>query len=76
MRRFLRRLTLGLWVIWASRRREPHEAERGSQSLEWVGLGFVVMAIMATAYDAVAHGGLGAGVGQALTNFIKTHIAQ
>ena len=75
MRRFLRRLTVGLWLVWASRRRGRDE-ERGSQSLEWVGLGFVVMAIMATAYDAVAHGGLGASVGQALANFIKSHIAQ
>ena len=76
MRRFLKRLTVWFWVLWASRRRTPHEAERGSQSLEWVGLGFVVMAIMGAAYSACVNGGLGAGVGQALAGFLKTHIAQ
>jgi hypothetical protein len=76
MRRIVKRLTVWVWVLWASKRRSPREAERGSQSLEWVGLGAVVMAIMTAAYKACADGGLGAGVGAALANFLKQHLAQ
>ena len=75
MRRFLKRVTVWYWVVWTSRRGAPRDGERGSQSLEWVGLGLVVMAIMGTALETVK-GGLGAGVGQALTNFLKDHIVQ
>lgn len=43
--------------------------ERGSQSLEWVGLGMVVMAIMAAAFDvARSHGGV---VGQSLVDSLS-----
>jgi hypothetical protein len=76
MRRWLKRMTVWMWILWASGRRSPRDGERGSQSLEWVGLGFVVMAIMGAAYKACVDGGLGAAVGGALAGFLKQHIAQ
>ena len=43
-----------------------HRRQRGSQSLEWVGLGAVVFAIMGAAYTvAQQHGGV---VGQTLVD--------
>ncbi|HET9050423.1 MAG TPA: hypothetical protein VFO60_01895 [Candidatus Dormibacteraeota bacterium] len=73
--RIVRRMVVWLWVMWASGRRGRREAERGSQSLEWVGLGVVVMAIMFAASEAV-HGSIGASVGAAIAGFLKTHLQQ
>jgi hypothetical protein len=75
MRRWLKRMTWWIWVMWASGRRSPHDGERGSQTLEWVGLGLVVMAIMGAALKAV-NGGLGASIGEALAGFLRQRIPQ
>ena len=76
MWRSMRKMVVWLWVVWASGSRRRRDAERGSQSLEWVGLGVVVMAIMFGAAQAVKDGGLGAALGSALAGFIRTHIPQ
>jgi hypothetical protein len=57
------------------RTRRSRRAERGAQSLEWIGLGSFVMALMAGA-ATYANAHLGSGLGDLLLNHIKAAVGQ